>query len=210
MQLKDFATLAEAKAHTETVGRLLPPTTMNSMLARDGLYSALRFIRDDAGHPFQDEVGAFLDEKNTEYNFMLKGETGPAQIALLDQLIASNISVTLGSRVVDVSGQLAILKPKLIAACNFETFPHANATEYDFQRAKGTLTQVEKAPENGWLKITTTADCEPHRPQIHAAIQGVMRRVAGFDTVSAAGDYIAQVPTGQATLYVDDAYGIIA
>ena len=88
--------------------------------------------------------------------------------------------------------------------------PHESATKHDFDKAKGAINKTSVTPQSGWLKITITADCERHNPQIYAVIQGVERRVAGFGFIEKAGDYVAQVPSQYSTLLIDDAYGVVS
>lgn len=167
-QLSDFNTLAEAQAYTDTKHKLLPPATMNSLLARYGLYSALESIRQTPGHVFQDAVGAFLDPKNGEYNFMQTGATGPAQIALVDQILSASVIVTLGQRTVDVSAQLALLKPELIEACNVVTQPYANATQAEFDYAQ---TEVLAVPQNNAKHLLTLSIANSAKSPVRVEIQ---------------------------------------
>ncbi|MEM7419907.1 MAG: hypothetical protein AAF364_09275 [Pseudomonadota bacterium] len=44
-------------------------------------------------------------------------------------------------------------------------------------------------------------------PQVYVDIQGVKQRVTGFSLVDKAGDYLAQVPRGYTSFFVDDCYG---
>ena len=198
MNLTDFNTLAEAKAHPTTAGKLIHRDTMNSLLASAGLYVAFKNMALDSNNPFQDLIAAFLDSE--EYNFMLDSATGVRQIAALDTMIAAGG---------DLGAALAALKPVILGIANPVSYPFATATAHDFAKAKGSMVYVQVTPSGGWVKITTTADCEAHRPQIYAEIQGVKQRIAGFDLVSKAGDYLAQVPRGY-TLFVDNHYGVVS
>lgn len=91
------------------------------------------------------------------------------------------------------------------------TNPYANVSQYEWKKARGeSIPLKEVTPVNGWLKITLTADCEAHRPQVYADVQGIKQRVTGFGAVEKAGDYLAEVPRGYAVLYVDDCYGVVA
>ena len=198
MNLSNFTTLAEAKAHTVTSGKLIHRDTMNSLLAREGIYVAFKAITLNDTHPFQNLIAAFMDSQ--EFNFMQGNPTGDAQTLLLDTMIAANIPE---------SSALANLKPILLSLSNPVNYPFANATQHDFDKAKGAMVYAQVTPQGGWLKVTTIADCEAHRPQIYAEIQGIKRRVAGFDLVETAGDYLAQVPAQYSTLFVDNAYGVM-
>lgn len=194
-QLAEFNTLAEAKAYTYTQGKLIPRTTMNSLLGDAGLMIAL-----EVEAKTDDRFAAFMHPTSTEYNFMIGNPTGDKQIAMLDDIIAEGKFPA-----------LAALKPVVLHIANPVTYPHANASEYDFNRAKGLpIAQKQVTPVNGYIKITLTQNVEAHRPQVYADVQGVKQRVTGFGLVDKAGDYLAQVPRGHVSFYVDDAYGAIA
>lgn len=65
----------------------------------------------------------------------------------------------------------------------------------------------------GWVTITTSEDCEAHRPQLHAlnSRTGQWQRVNNFGVVSTAGTYDCRVPPEWigSELAVDDPYGVI-
>ena len=122
----DAAALTEAQAHTETRGKLIHRDSMNSFLAQAGIYAAMKKIAAEDGHPWQDAVSAFMD--SNEFNFMQTGTTGPAQIAMLDGMIAGGITQGVGARSVDVSGALAAIKPTVIARANETINPFASTT----------------------------------------------------------------------------------
>lgn len=195
--LAEFNTLKDAREYPFTQGRLIPRTTMNSLLGSAGLMLA---FKQEA--KVDDRFAAFMDPTSTEYNFM-RGDgttTGDKQIEMLENIISEGKFPA-----------LAAIKPLVLSIANPVTYPHANATEYDFKRAKGLpIAQKEVAPVNGYIKITLTLDVGPHRPQVYVDIQGVKQRITGFGLVDKSGDYLAQVPRGYAKFYVDDAYGVIA
>lgn len=213
--LADFNTLAEARAYTETMGRLIPRNSMNAILAKAGLSAALDYIKSTYGHPAQDAVISFLDPGSIDYNFIVGDgtTTGDEQIASLDAMISAGISVTFGDgelqRTVDVSAGLSIIRPELIARCNKTVHPFANTSQYEFDLAKGNaIAKKPLAYQQGYVFITTTSDCGRHNPQILKKIGEHYVRVASFSGVEQAGEYKAQVPSGE--LYVHDAYGVIA
>lgn len=196
--LAEFDTLQAAKECTQTRGKMIHRNSMNAWLSQAGKYRRLKEIAADETNPLGDGVAAFLD--STEYNLIQTSETGQGVIQLMQALILAEGNDPALQAVLD----------KCIAEANEVYCPHANATEYDFKRAKGLpITQKEVTPVNGWIKITLTQDVEAHRPQVYVDIQGVKQRVTGFGLVDKAGDYLAQVPRGYASFYVDDAYGVI-
>lgn len=197
--LAEFDTLEAAKEYPQTRGKMIHRNSMNAWLSQAGKYRRLKEIAADANNPLGDGAAAFLD--STEYNLIQTSETGQGVIQLMQALILAEGNDPALQDVLD----------KGIAAANEFYYPHANATEYDFKRAKGLpITQKEVIPVNGYIKITLTQDVEPHRPQVYVDVQGVKLRVTGFGLVDKAGDYLAQVPRGYASFYVDDAYGVIA
>lgn len=196
-QLAEFETLEAAKLYTYTQGKLIPRVTMNSLLGDAGLMLAF-----EVEAKTDDRFAAFMHPTSTEYNFMVGDgtTTGDRQIAMLDDIIAEGKFPALEA-----------LKPIVLHIANPTATPYANTAEYDFKRAKGlSIPQKEVMPVNGYIKITLTQDVEAHRPQVFADIQGVKQRITGFGLVDKAGDYLAQVPRGYASFYVDDAYGAIA
>lgn len=199
MKLSDFNTLADAKAYTTTEPKLIHRDSMNSLLASAGMYVALKDISQDSTNPHQNLIAAFLD--STEYNFMVGNSTGDRQVLALDSMISAGGAMGVA---------LQSLKPAILSIANPTVKPFESATKHDFDAAKGVIARVSKQAVDGWLKITTAAECESHRPQIYVDVQGVLQRVAGFNAVSAAGDYVAQVPRGYTEYFVDDAYNVVS
>jgi hypothetical protein len=195
MSLSDFATLAEAQAFAVVKGRMTSPDMVVSLLTEhDSVISLQDKAKIDA------KAAGFLLALNgavTEYNLITGHAIGDKQQLLLTHLVY-------------IGAVTPEFKNAIILYANPVTYPHATATQADFAKAKGLMTYAQVTPINGWLKITTTADCETHKPQIHADIQGMKKRVAGFDVVSVAGDYLTQVPREYGILFVDNAYSVIS
>ncbi|MGB3724851.1 MAG: hypothetical protein WA981_03715 [Glaciecola sp.] len=197
--LAEFDTLQAAKEYPQTRGKMIHRNSMNAWLSQAGKYRRMKEIAADTSSPLGDGAAAFLD--STEYNLIQTSETGQGVIQLMQALITAEGNDPALQAVLD----------KGITAANEIYYPHAGATEYDFKRAKGLpIAQKEAIPVNGYIKITLTQDVEPHRPQVYVDIQGVKQRITSFGLVDKAGGYLAQVPRGYASFYVDDAYGVIA
>lgn len=196
--LAEFDTLQAAKEYPQTRGKMIHRNSMNAWLSQAGKYRRLKEIAADANNPLGDGAAAFLD--STEYNLIQTSETGQGVIQLMQALILAEGNDPALQAVLD----------KGIAAANEVYYPHANATEYDFAKAKGICPIKTVTPVNGYLKITLTQDVEAHRPQVYAMVQDVKQYVTTFGTVSKAGDYLAQVPRGYSELLVDNYYGVIA
>jgi hypothetical protein len=194
MQLKDFQTIEEARIHPEPSGRMISHDMIVVFLTKNRCITSLQNATDESAKGFWLAVSSGVQE----FNVMNEHPVGVGN----QQLLAHMVSISA------VNQSFA---DDCLAHANTTTYPHANATEYDFKRAKGLpIAQKEVTPVNGYIKITLTQDVEPHRPQVFADIQGVKQRVTGFGLVDKAGVYLAQVPRGYASFYVDDAYGVIA
>ena len=191
--LSDFATLSDARAHTEVIGKLIPRTTMNSLLARYDLFLGFQAEADT-----DSRFAAFMHPTSMEYNFIQSSATGQAQIDMFDQIISEGKFPA-----------LAGLRDTVIGLANVETFPHANATEYEFALAKGQQIQTKPVEwEDGFAFITTTGNCEKHNPQILREVRGQLVPVSNFRGVESAGDYRAACPF-YPDLVVHDAYGLV-
>ena len=94
-----------------------------------GVYSRFKEIALDSTHPFQDMIAAFLDSSN--YNFIVGDETGDSQIVAMNTIIAANI---------DVSAALTVIKSIILSEANVDSQPFANATQAQFNSAKGLFT----------------------------------------------------------------------
>lgn len=194
MTLSDFETLASAKVYQQAQGRMVSPDMVISLLTQHDSVISLKLKAET-----DDKAAGFLlalSGSVTDFNVMTGHPVGDAQQLLLTYLVA-------------IGAVTQSFKDTIIAYASPIIYPFINATEQDFKKAKGTITYKQVTPINGWLKITTNADCEAHNPQIYAEIQGIKRRVAGFSNVSLAGDYLAEVPKQYGTLFVDDAYQVI-
>jgi len=199
-KLSDFATLAEAQAHTEVVDKKqVGSGQARGFFVSSGIWTTLRQIQADMAHPLYALADAVIvTASDGSSYFGMDSSTAEGQ----GNLVAAQMLVDAG--VMTEAQKLELLSKALTV-----TKPYENTTQAEFLKAKGLTTYVQVTPVNGWLKITTTADCEAHRPQVFATIQGVKRRVAGFDVVSAAGNYLTQVPREHEALYVEDAYNVV-
>jgi hypothetical protein len=199
MSLADFSTLADAQAfELITDKKQVGSGQARGFFVSEGIWATLRQIQADINSPLFALADAVIVTASDASSFFGLDTTTSEG---LGNLAAAQIMV-------DAAIMTAAQKTSLLALALKSTYPHINDTQSDFAKAKGTIVYAQVTPINGWLKIATTADCEAHRPQIYAEIQGMKRRVAGFDVVSVAGDYLAQVPQGYATLFVDNFYGV--
>jgi hypothetical protein len=102
-------------------------------------------------------------------------------------------------------------KVELLALSLKTTYPHANATQADFERAKGLMVYTPAIKQaSGFIKLTSSADCESHRPKIFAVVQGINTQVGTAPEISKAGSYLARVPTNHASYIVENYYGVIS
>lgn len=196
--LAEFDTLAEAKAYTQTRGKMIHRNSMNAWLSQAGKYRRLKAIAADENHPLGDGAAAFLD--STEYNLIQTSETGQGVIALMQALIAAEG---------DDAGLQAVLD-KAIASANEITRPYKNVSEYEWRKARGeTINKKQVTPVNGYIKITLTQDVEAHRPQVCVDIQGVKKQAGTAPELSKSGDYLVRASSNQVH-YIDDYYGVIS
>ena len=194
MHLKDFSTITEARQYGTAKGRMISHDMIVVFLTKNQCITSLQAATDESAKGFWLAVSSGVQE----FNVMSSHPVGQGNQQLLSHM------VSIGA----VSQSFA---DDCLSYANFTIYPHANATEYDFKRAKVLpITQKEVKPVNGWLKITLTQDVEAHRPQVYAEVQGTIQRVTGFGLVKKVGDYLAQVPRGYSVLYVDNHYGVIA
>ncbi|UNA02150.1 hypothetical protein vBAmaSR9Y3_17 [Alteromonas phage vB_AmaS-R9Y3] len=196
--LAEFETLENAKAYLQIRGKMIHRNTMNAWLSEAGKYRLLKAIAADEANPLGEGAAAFLD--STEYNLIQTSDTGQGVIQLMQALITAEGGDPALQQVLD----------KAVASANETYYPYADVTAHEFSKAKRQCPVKQVTPINGYLKITLTEDVEAHRPQVYAMVQDVKTHVTTFSQVGAAGDYIAQVPRGYATLLVDDYYGVIA
>lgn len=192
MQLSDFQRLADAKAYSETKERMLTQDMIVALLTEHNCVTTLEQSSDEKAKGFYLAIQSGVKE----FNIMNSHPVGQRQQQLL-------------SYIANTGAVNQAFADACVSEANFTHLPFAKSTEYDFMKAKGTCPVKQVTPQSGWLKITTTGDCEKHNPQIYAEVQGVRRRVAGFQSVEKAGDHLAKVPREHSTLYVDDAYGVI-
>ena len=200
MNLEDFDTLKLAQDNPVIVGRMTSPDMVVSLLTEHD--STLMLLDKAKTDP---KAAGFLLALNgavTSYNVITGHPIGDKQQLLLAWLV--NIeAVTQG------------FMTALIAYANPTVYPYANKTELDFQLAKGTIERVKVTQpfERGECVIITTADCEPHTPQIYERVtyaNGEVKdvRIAGFRTVQKEGTYRAHCRDVN-NLWIDNAYGVI-
>ncbi len=208
--LKEFATKQEAIDYIAIKTAFISPNSMNSVLARFGIFRACQIISETDGHPAQDAMLAMLDAKSNNFNFIQGDDTGDAQIQLLDQLIAGQITQVVGANTVDVSAQLAQAKPVLLFMCNTPYQPYKDITEHEWKLAKGTIIRAPIQAVDGVATLVVNTEVEKHNPQIYQYLQGAdyYKRVAGFRDVGKVGTYKVECPQF-ANLYVDNAYGVV-
>jgi hypothetical protein len=202
MNLEDFDTLKLAQDNPVIVGRMTSPDMVVSLLTEHD--SALMLLDKAKTDP---KAAGFLLALNgavTEYNAITGkiGSVGMKHQSLLAWLV-------------HIEAVTQSFMTALIAYANPTVYPHANKTELDFQLAKGTIERVKvtKDFERGECVIITTADCEPHTPQIYERVtyaNGEVKdvRIAGFRTVEKEGTYRTHCRDVN-NLWIDNAYGVI-
>tara|TARA_R110000851_G_scaffold32736_1_gene87567 strand:+ start:1485 stop:2063 length:579 start_codon:yes stop_codon:yes gene_type:complete len=191
MSLQDFAALSDAQAYTEIKGRLISPDMMLSFITAFGYVDAL--ITNPTTNESKAVQAAF--QFGSEFNLM---SGHPASITpTLDILIGAGLASE-------------ALKTALVAYANEVTYPHATATQADFARAKDLMDYTSAINQvSGFIKLTTSENCEAHRPKIFAVVQGIKTQVGTASEISLAGEYLARVPTNHASYIIENFYGVI-
>lgn len=207
MKLSDFPTLADAKKYSVKTYRKIGGNEARQFFALAGVMNNIEAaqssvtVAKDATFSIDTTIGQLAKAVVDTIRFGQFATDPNTQDGILNRK-ASSMLVAEGVYSQEV-------EDGFFARAETQVFPYENHTEYDFKKATGACPVKEVSPINGWLKIATQADCEAHRPQVHASIQGILQRVAGFPSVSKQGEYLVQVPKGYSTLYVDDAYGVL-
>ena len=203
----DHATaLQQAREYETTQGRFITSNTLTVYVVQLSLYSVLADIANTTEHPARDMCMAVIDRLRgvSDFNFITGTPMGDANFALLDALI---------THLSDHTAALNQLKAAVTAYCNQSVKPFANATLHDVLVARDAVTLKPVVMAGGYVTVTTSADCETHRPRLVAfnPRTGKHQRINNFDTVSTAGVYECAVPPlwyGY-DLFVDDAYGVM-
>jgi hypothetical protein len=194
--LKDFATLADAKIHTEPFERMLSPDMVINFLT---VYNSLNILLSSTDEKAKGLVFA-IQAGVSDFNLMNSHPIGRGQQQLIGYLVA-------------IGALTSDCRDACVGYANTTRKPYANETKQSFDIAKGTISRTQVTVEQGFCSITTTADCEKHNPQIYRKVTFVNGtfeyvRVAGFSGVEAAKTYRVQCPSFP-DLYVDDAYGVV-
>lgn len=198
--------LQQAREYETTQGRFITSNTLTVYVVQLGLYSVLADTANATGHAARDMCMAVIDRLRgvSDFNFIIGTPMGDANFALLEAMKQALSQHT---------AALSQLEQIVTAYCNETVKPFANATLYDVLVARKAVPLKQVSMMMGHATVTTTADCEPHRPQLHIfnPRTGRHQRINGFETVSAAGIYECAVPPlwyGY-DLFVDDAYGVM-
>lgn len=135
MNLKDFNTLEEAQAHTETVTRFISASTMRIYLKTVGLYLPLVDMSEDVDSPARELALMVIESLKSpnsdgkDFNF-IKGTTfGKGNLLELENM---------KSLVPSMTEQIDQLKTIVTNHCNVVTYPYANVTQEEFDADKAT------------------------------------------------------------------------
>jgi hypothetical protein len=206
MSVSDSQTLAEYRAEPLVIDKnQVGSGQARGFFIRKGIWQVLKTIQSDMNHPlFELADGVIITASDASSYFGLDPTTADGQ---------GNLAAA--ETMVDTGLITESQKSELLGLAIKTTHPNANATEQDFQIAKGTITRklVSLPFEHGKCIIKTNSDCEAHTPQIYKKLtyndgSEEFVRIAGFRTVQKAGTYRAACPYFS-ELYVDNAYGVI-
>jgi hypothetical protein len=202
MSLSDFATLAEAQAsELITDKKKVGSGQARGFFVSEGIWTALRQIQSDITNPlFALADAVIVTASDASSYFGLDTTTAEG----LGNLAAANTMV-------DTGLMTEAQKVTLLALALKSTYPHATATQADFDRAKGLMVYTQAIQQtSGFIKLNVSADCDAHRPQIFAVVQGINTQVGTAPEISKAGSYLARVPTNHSSYIVENYYGVIS
>jgi len=146
MILKDFTTLAAAQAHTEINGKKLSADLMRAFLNdptvqlydyfKSATHSATQFDYFGSSFNIGDLKMTVYDNLTSagEFNFITGHPSD--QTTLMNVIIAAETNIA-------INQQLVNLKNICLAYCNSVSYPFLNATQLQFNYAKGIYTEKE-------------------------------------------------------------------
>jgi len=202
MNLSDFATLADAKKHTEVKGRMVSADMVVSFLTET---DSVIILKDSAST--NPKAAGFLLALNgavTEYNIITGNTVGDKQQLLLTYLVF-------------IGAVTQSFKDAVISYANPIIYPFISATEHEFQISKGAVKLKPITQVGGYAVIHTNAVCENHNPRLIAKAvnprtnKTTYQRINNFYNVSEASSYDCKVPSEYLgnELFVDDVYSVI-
>lgn len=193
--LKDFNTLAEAKAYTEAFEQEVSLTDTLILLSLTGSDATL-----------------FQSTSPRAMAFMLSIQAGVPSFDLRNSTEAGQQLQGLLSLLVQDGAVTPQFLEQGIAFCNKVVTPHENATEHDWAVAKDDQARFKAVPASAindkWLTLTWAGEFEAHRPSVYFVQGGKKRRLTSFPLIESAGTYECFVNNNQ-NLFVDDVYGAI-
>jgi hypothetical protein len=149
MSLSDFATLALAHDHPETKGRMTSPDMVVSLLTEnDSVITLQDKAKTDA------KAAGFLLALNgavTEYNLITGHAIGDKQQLLLTYLVY-------------IRAVTPEFKNAIILYANPVTYPHATATQTDFDEANDAGETLGLNQNNSQHVITVSITTQPRKP----------------------------------------------
>jgi hypothetical protein len=202
MSLSDFATLADAQVfELITDKKQVGSGQARGFFVSEGVWTTLRQIQADINNPlFALADAVIVTASDASSYFGLDTTTAEGR----GNLVAANAMVAAG---IMTEAQ----KVTLLALALKSTYPHAEANQAAFDRAKGLMVYTQAIQQtNGFIKLNVSTDCEAHRPQIFAVVQGINTQVGTGPEISKAGSYLARVPTNHSSYIVENYYGVIS
>ena len=202
----DAVALSEARAYSVTEYALASSETVTQLLLQSGLYGPIYDESQDMASPTRSVCLAFMDRirTNSTFNWSPDNSKGWANRQLVETLI---------SLLPSLESNFQAFKSATDAETGSTANPFASVTLHDVKLARGNCLVKPVTVTDGYAVITITADIERHNPRLLAdnPRTGERVRIESFRGVSAAGAYDTKVPPEwrNASLYVDDAYGVI-
>ena len=202
----DATALQEARQYEEVVYSLTSSEAVALLLVQNGLYGPLHDASEDPNNPARGICLAFMDSVRAEstFNWSDNTEKGLANRAMIDNLI---------QLLPDLEDNLNAFKADADAEASETVKPFARVTLHDVMLSRGTCPVKPVAQSGGYAVIETIGPTEKHNPRLLAENPrtGKRVRIESFRGVSEAGKYDTKVPPEwrNASLFVDDAYGVI-
>jgi hypothetical protein len=203
----EYETLTDYRAAIFTVDKKqIGSGQARGFFVNKGIWTTLRQIQSDISNPLfalADAVIVTASDASSYFGLDPTTAEGQGNLEAAGVMVAATIMTE-------------AQKIELLGLAIKTTYPNANATEQDFQIAKGTITRklVSLPFEHGKCIVKTNSDCEAHTPQIYKKLtyndsSEEFVRIAGFRTVQKSGTYRAACPYFS-ELYVDNAYNVIS
>lgn len=155
MQLSDFNTLAEAQAYELiTDKKQVGSGQARGFFVNNGIWTTLRQVQADIANPLfalADAVIVTASDASSFFGLDTTTAEGAGNLAAADIMVAAGIMTE-------------AQKDTLLALALKSTYPHANATQAEFDEANDTGETIGLAQNNSQHVITVNVTTQPRKP----------------------------------------------